>query len=101
MLIKKSEYDQAIIAIFSVLTIAFAAMTGMLFTAASGLQIIRTTSLSARIYAYDLYGSAIGAFLVSVLMIPLLGIFLSAVVTGIFNLAAALLSFSFRSKYTD
>ena len=101
MLIKKSEYDQAIIAIFSVLTIAFAAMTGMLFTAASGLQIIRTTSLSARIYAYDLYGSAIGAFMVSVLMIPLLGIFLSAVVTGIFNLAAALLSFSFRSKYTD
>ena len=101
LLIGKFNHGESSIAIFSILTMVIAALTGMLFTAATRILKVRTTILPSQVYAYDLYGSALGALLVSVLMIPLLGIFLSAILTGIFNLLAALLSFLFRSGYKD
>jgi spermidine synthase len=92
---------EASIAIFSLLTVIIAALTGMLFTAAVGILKVQTATLPSWVYGYDLFGSALGAFLISVMLIPLAGIFLSAALTGIFNLLAALLSFSFRSRYTN
>lgn len=99
-LIGRYSPGEASIVIFSLLTVIIAALTGMLFTAAVGILRVQTASLPSWVYGYDLFGSALGAFLISVMLIPLAGIFLSAVLTGIFNLLAALLSFSFRSRYT-
>jgi len=101
LLIGKYNHGGASVAIFSILILCIAVLTGMLFTAASGILKVRTASLPSQLYAYDLYGSALGALLVSVLLIPLAGIFISTVLTGVLNLIATLLSFSFRSRYTN
>jgi len=101
MLMQKSTAGDSLLPLFVLLTMLIAALTAMLFTGAVRLSRDSTVNTSARIYSYDLIGSATGALLVSVFLIPLVGIFQSAWIIGIINLVAALFAFLYRSKYIE
>lgn len=71
--------------------IAFAA--GIVFSIAVQMRSGRLTDAVAALYSADLIGSAIGAFLTSVFLIPLLGIMNTAYLTGTLLLLFALYLF--------
>jgi len=101
MLMQRSVMGDSLLLVFALLTMLIAALTSMLFTGAVRISRDSTVITSARIYSYDLIGSAAGALLVSVFLIPLAGIFQSAWIIGIINIIAALFAFSFRSRYIE
>ncbi len=101
ILMQHSSPGDSLLPIFVLLTMLIAALTAMLFSGAVKISRDSTVVTSARIYSYDLIGSATGALLVSVFLIPLAGIFQAACIIGIFNLVAALFAFLYRSKYIN
>jgi spermidine synthase len=71
------------------LTLLLAVLVGMEFPLAARVDFQDPAATSARLYAADYLGAALGALLVSTLLIPLLGVFMVCFLTAGLNLLAA------------
>ena len=71
------------------LTLLLAALVGMQFPLAARIDFHGPAATSARLYTADYLGAALGALLVSTLLIPVLGVFVVCFLTAGLNLAAA------------
>jgi spermidine synthase len=102
----KPAFTVSVIAIL-ILAISFAA--GALFSLAAAImpcdKKIKSTlknnisSTAGEAYSADLFGSALGALIVSALLIPLLGIVLSCLLIAAFNIIAFSILFLSRERY--
>jgi len=79
-------------ATFVVMMFAASMLTGMVFSLASQLRLRRWITTASEIYSVDLLGAGIGTFIVSVYLIPLLGLFHVLVIIAIVCLLAGLLA---------
>ena len=70
------------------LTLVLAALVGMEFPLAARLDFQDSAATSARLYTADYLGAALGALLVSTLLIPVLGVFAVCFLTAGLNLLA-------------
>ena len=75
-----------------VLTFLLAALVGCQFPLAGAIGSGEAAVTAARLYSADLAGAALGALLVSALLIPLLGVTAVCLLTAALNLAAAALA---------
>ena len=71
------------------LTLLLAVLVGMQFPLAARIDFHGPAATSARLYTADYLGAALGALLVSTLLIPVLGVFVVCFLTAGLNLAAA------------
>lgn len=100
LLFNKTELPDLLIHIvFAVLTLIISVATGMQFSLGSSILKEKLSIRAASLYSSDLLGSAFGALLVSVLMIPVLGIIYSSLIIAALNLISAGITFSFRRNY--
>ena len=72
------------------MTFALAAVVGMEFPVASLADLTGGTATAGRLYAADLVGACLGAWLASTLLIPLLGVTLVCVLTAVLNAVAGM-----------
>lgn len=72
--------------VFMAAVVLTGVMTGFQFTKASHNQTGSFSIIPGRTYSYDLYGSALGALLLSLFAIPKLGIVTTAIILCILNL---------------
>lgn len=79
--------------IFISLTFGVAFVSGLLFASAAVLRRSGIASTTSRLYSTDLAGSAAGALLTAILLIPMLGLKGSLAVIILINLFASLYSF--------
>jgi spermidine synthase len=79
-------------ALFPLMTVVIGFLVGALFPVASKLRFKEAGETSGTLYFYDYAGACIGAVLVSVLLIPLLGILGTCIVTAVLGVASALLN---------
>lgn len=70
-------------------TFGLAVLVGMEFPVAAQMEGREPTRTAARLYAADFAGAAIGALLVSTMLVPLLGVSAACWLTAALNLAAA------------
>lgn len=83
VLLKTGPLPQTIIqAIFCLLAFAGALMTGLGFSIASGLRQGRVSAIASELYGMDLFGSSLGALLVTSLLVPLFGLVKSGYIAG-------------------
>jgi spermidine synthase len=80
--------------LFPVLTAIIAALVGALFPVASKLHFRKVAGTASSLYFYDYAGACIGALLVSVLLIPLLGIFWVCAIIAVLTLVAGIVVMS-------
>jgi spermidine synthase len=93
-LVKDSVDNDAIIyGIFSLLTVFVAFPIGIEFSFAARLLKTTISSTASTLYSVDLIGSALGALMVSIYVLPLLGITWSCIIIASLCLASALASF--------
>ncbi len=78
------------------LTLLLAILVGMEFPLAARIDFQDAATTSARLYTADYLGAALGALLVSTLLIPILGIFMVCLLTAGLNLTAAAVMFARR-----
>jgi spermidine synthase len=71
------------------LTLALAVLVGMEFPLAAKVDFQNPAATSARLYTADYVGGALGALLVSTLLIPMLGVFAVCFLTAGLNVVAA------------
>ena len=71
------------------LTFALAALVGAQFPVAGAITAGETAVIASRLYTADFAGAALGALLVSTLLVPLLGATMVCLFTAALNLAAA------------
>jgi spermidine synthase len=71
------------------LTFALAALVGAQFPVAGAITAGETAVIASRLYTADFVGAALGALLVSTLLVPLLGATMVCLFTAALNLAAA------------
>ncbi len=71
------------------LTLVLAVLVGMEFPLAARVDFQSPAATSARLYTADYVGAALGALLVSTLLIPVLGVFVVCLLTAGLNLSAA------------
>jgi len=101
ILLKTSSYKPYILhIIFFLITFFIALIIGIEFSVATGLQKKKISEIAAELYSIDLLGSAIGALLVSVFIIPVLGIINVGIILGLMNFGSALVSYIKRKQYT-
>jgi spermidine synthase len=81
---------------FFVLTLVISVLTGMQFSIASRVQSNNMAKVSSVIYSVDLIGSAAGAFLVSILLFPLLGLVKVFILLAVLNSISGFLSYKYR-----
>jgi spermidine synthase len=93
LLIDKAQLPEILLhAIFISLTFLVAFVSGLLFASAAILRKSSIASTTSRLYSTDLAGSAAGALLTAILLIPLFGLTGSLAVIIILNLLALLYS---------
>ncbi len=93
LLIERTQVPEILLhTIFIILTFLVAFVTGLLFTSAAVLRRSSVASSASRLYSTDLAGSAAGALLTAILLIPLLGLIRSLVLIILLNLFASLYS---------
>ena len=68
-------------------------ITGFLFSIATLIQKLAISEISAKVYSVDLIGAALGALIISILLVPLTGIIYTGIIIGILNLLCALNTF--------
>jgi predicted membrane-bound spermidine synthase len=74
----------------------------MEYAAASSLQSLDAGHIASKNYSADLFGSALGAFLTSVFLLPLAGIIYTSLMLAFLNLISIIFlvfSFSLRRKH--
>jgi spermidine synthase len=74
------------------LTFVMAVLVGAEFSVAADLRRGKTQRVASELYGVDLIGSALGALLVAVVLIPMLGIIAASVIPGILSLSTALVA---------
>jgi spermidine synthase len=72
------------------LTFVVAVLVGVEFSVAADLRRGQPQRVASELYGVDLIGSALGALLVAVVLIPMLGIVAASVIPGILSLSTAL-----------
>jgi predicted membrane-bound spermidine synthase len=72
------------------LTFVIAVLVGVEFSVAADLRRGQPQRVASELYGVDLIGSALGALLVAVVLIPMLGIVAASVVPGVLSLSTAL-----------
>ncbi|MCX6143318.1 MAG: hypothetical protein NTZ35_08865 [Ignavibacteriales bacterium] len=72
------------------LTFVIAVLVGAEFSVAADLCRGRAQRVASELYGVDLIGSALGALLVAVVLIPMLGIIAASIIPGILSLSTAL-----------
>jgi len=75
--------------VIPVLTLMLAVLVGMEFPLAAKVDFQGPAATAARLYTADYIGAALGALLVSTLLIPVLGVFVVCLLTAGLNLLAA------------
>jgi spermidine synthase len=83
--------DLVIYPIFLLLTGCVGALVGLEFSFASGLLTDAPVAVAGRLYSTDLLGSAAGALVVSVFLLPLLGITWVCAIIGCLSMGGAVL----------
>jgi spermidine synthase len=93
LLIERTQLPEILMhAIFISLTFLVAFVSGLLFASAAMLRKSGITTTTSRLYSTDLAGSAAGALLTAILLIPLLGLIKSLVLIIFLNLLAFIYS---------
>ena len=82
--------------VFFLVTLTISVLAGAQFSLASRLHQDKIANISAGIYSVDLLGSAIGAFLVAVLLFPMLGLVKVCIFLAGINLISGFLTFRKR-----
>ena len=77
-----------------VLTFLIAVLVGAEFSVAADLLRGHPRRIASELYGVDLIGSALGALLVTILLIPMLGIVMASVVPGALSLLTAIIAFA-------
>jgi len=85
--------------VYILLTLIISIATGMQFSLGSSILKEKLPARAASLYSSDLVGSAFGALLISVFMIPILGIIYSFFIISGLNLISAGITFAFRKNY--
>ncbi|MCD4747232.1 MAG: hypothetical protein K8R58_13120, partial [Bacteroidales bacterium] len=85
--------------IFFLLTIIIAIVVGMQFSVASKIQSQKVSSIAAGAYSSDLLGSAIGALLVTTVLLPLFGIVKVSIFIGLLNFITGFIILLKQKKY--
>jgi spermidine synthase len=93
-----STFPNIVHIIFFILTFIISLVVGFLFAVATLIQKQAISEISAKVYSVDLLGAALGAFIISILLIPLIGIVYTGIILGILNLLCALITFSGRKS---
>ncbi len=75
--------------VFPLLTVTIGCLVGALFPAAAKLRFSGTAKTAGSLFFYDYAGACIGALLVSVVLVPMLGVFSTAAITGLLCLVTA------------
>lgn len=88
-----STFPNLVHIIFFLLTFIISVITGFLFSIATLIQKQAISEISAKVYSVDLIGAALGALIVSILLVPLTGIIYTGIIIGILNLLCALNTF--------
>lgn len=100
---KDSRLHTLIVAvIFALLTFTLSFLTGLLFASASHLNIRNIASGASSVYGADLAGSAIGALLVSSVLLPLFGLNMVCLITAglcLFSGSIAIINKKIRGSY--
>ena len=81
--------DTITMVILGVLTLIVSFLTGMEFSVSTLLRIGNTANMPAKNYAADLFGSALGAIVISIFLIPLAGVVWSCQILVLLNLFSA------------
>ncbi|MCD4696298.1 MAG: hypothetical protein K8S16_08680 [Bacteroidales bacterium] len=77
--------------IFLVLVMAFGVLTGLQFTLGTRLRHVSIIKTASGAYGSDLLGSAIGALLISAVLVPLFGLIKVCLIVGILNFIVGLI----------
>jgi spermidine synthase len=80
--------------LFLLLTFIISFLVGMEFPVASKVSFKTTSKTAAKLYTADLVGAALGAFLVSALLIPLVGIINVCLIIALLNLISGFVVWS-------
>ena len=72
--------------LFIVTTVITGSLTGFQFTKASLIQTGKYSEISGLTYSYDLFGSAAGALVLTIYLVPQLGIVASGILIGFLNI---------------
>jgi spermidine synthase len=86
-------------AVFVLITLCVGALVGVAFVVATRVPGERPESIGSRFYGLDLAGSAIGAFAVSVYILPLFGIAWSALIAATVSAGGAFVCFLSRKRF--
>ncbi len=78
--------------VFVLLMFVASSLVGMIFSMLSQLRLKKVVTIVSEIYSADLLGAAIGSFLVSIYLIPLLGLLNVCLLTGVIVLVVSFLS---------
>ncbi|NOQ26859.1 MAG: hypothetical protein GQ564_15975 [Bacteroidales bacterium] len=84
-------HDILIFVIFIILLLVISSLTGAVFSVASKISNNDYGIISSNAYGLDLLGSATGALLFTIYLIPLLGFGWSIIIIGIFNLILSIM----------
>jgi predicted membrane-bound spermidine synthase len=87
--------------IFIFLTLIISIVTGMQFSLGSSILKEQMQLRAAKLYSSDLLGSAFGALLFSVFMMPVLGIYISSLLVAALNLFSVAITFINRKVYVN
>ncbi len=87
--------------IFIFLTLIISVVTGMQFSLGSSILKEQLQARAAKLYSSDLLGSAFGALLFSVFMMPVLGVFISSLLVASLNLCSVTITFINRRTYMN
>ncbi len=87
--------------IFIFLTLIISVVTGMQFSLGSSILKEQLQARAAKLYSSDLLGSAFGALLFSVFMMPVLGVFISSLLVASLNLFSVAITFINRKNYMN
>jgi len=86
-------------ATFMLLILIIGGLTGMAYSLSSKIIKNDISTVAAETYGADLFGSAIGALILSAFLLPLLGIFEVCFLTGLLNIFSGIILYSKRKKY--
>lgn len=93
--------DAAVFAAFLFFVMGIAFLTGLVFSFAAVISKGGIDKVAAANYAVDLYGSALGALLTTVVLLPLIGIRMTLMMLAVLNTATATLYFVTGSRGRD
>ncbi len=96
ILLQTIQFPTALVyLVFFLITLIISVFTGIQFSLASQVQNNSIARVSSAIYSVDLMGSAAGAFLVSVILFPILGLVKIFVLLAILNIFSGFISYHY------